>query len=174
MNTRHISVYHEGYRMLNDTATINVLPMHVTCHKPFTIRGTLRYKDRLSKYMDSRYKDNKVMRPFYLNNHHSENDTRLHKLVYQRRPISGPIAVTSWWGRCRLKSPGPRLFTQPSGADQRKHQSSTSLAFARGIHRWPVNSPHEGPVTWKMFPFDDVIMRIYVHHLPIWSGLPME
>ena len=25
-----------------------------------------------------------------------------------------------------------------SGADQIKHQSSTSLAFVRGIHRWPV------------------------------------
>ena len=45
-----------------------------------------------------------------------------------------------------------------SGADQRKHQSSTSLAFVRGIHRGPVNSPHKGPVTHKMFPFDDVIM----------------
>ena len=45
-----------------------------------------------------------------------------------------------------------------SGADQRKHQSSASLAFVRGIHRWPVNSPHKGPVTRKMFPFDDVIM----------------
>ena len=30
------------------------------------------------------------------------------------------------------------------GADQRKHQSSTSLAFVRGIHRWPVDSPHKG------------------------------
>ena len=28
----------------------------------------------------------------------------------------------------------------------------------RGTHRGPVNSPHKGPVTWKMFPFDDVIM----------------
>ena len=46
-----------------------------------------------------------------------------------------------------------------SGADQRKHQSSASLAFVRGIHRWPVNSPHKGPVTRKMFPFDDVIMN---------------
>ena len=27
------------------------------------------------------------------------------------------------------------------------------------IHRGPVNSPHEGPVARKMFPFDDVIMR---------------
>ena len=45
-----------------------------------------------------------------------------------------------------------------SGADQRKHQSSTSLAFVRGIHRLPVNFPHKGPVTQKMFAFDDVIM----------------
>ena len=43
-------------------------------------------------------------------------------------------------------------------ADQRKHQSSASLAFVRGIHRRPVNSPHKGPVTRKMYPFDDVIM----------------
>ena len=41
---------------------------------------------------------------------------------------------------------------------QRKHQSFVSLAFVRGIHRWPVNSPHKGPVTRKMFPFDDVII----------------
>ena len=45
-----------------------------------------------------------------------------------------------------------------SGEDQRKHQSSASLAFVRGIHRSPVNSPHKGPVTRKMCPFDDVIM----------------
>ena len=45
-----------------------------------------------------------------------------------------------------------------SGADQRKHQSSALPAFVGGIHRSPVNSPHKGPVTWKMFPFDDVIM----------------
>ena len=47
-----------------------------------------------------------------------------------------------------------------SGADQRKHQSAASLAFVRGIHRWPVNSPHKWPVTRKMFPFDDVIMLV--------------
>ena len=48
--------------------------------------------------------------------------------------------------------------TVDSGADQSKHQSSASLAFVRGIHRGPVNSPHKWPVTRKMFPFDDVIM----------------
>ena len=45
-----------------------------------------------------------------------------------------------------------------SGADQRKHQSSASLAFVWIIHREPVNSPHKGPVTRKTFPFDDIIM----------------
>ena len=49
-----------------------------------------------------------------------------------------------------------------SDADQRKHQSSASLAFVRGIHRSPVNSPHKWPVTRKMFPFADVIMA------PVW------
>ena len=36
-----------------------------------------------------------------------------------------------------------------SGTDQRKHQSSASLAFERGIHRWAVNSLHKGTVTRK-------------------------
>ena len=45
-----------------------------------------------------------------------------------------------------------------SGADRRKHQSPASLAFVRGIHRWPVDSPLKRLVTRKMFPFNDVIM----------------
>ena len=45
-----------------------------------------------------------------------------------------------------------------SGADQRKHETSASLNFVWGIHRGPLNSPHKWPVTWKIFPFDDVIM----------------
>ena len=70
------------------------------------------------------------------------------------------ITMTSYWARWRLKSPASPLFTQTfiQGADQRKHQSSASLAFVRGIHRWSVNSPHKRPVTRKMFSFHDVIM----------------
>ena len=62
--------------------------------------------------------------------------------------------------------------TVHSGADQRKHQSSASLAFVRGIRGWPVNSPHKWPVTRKIFPLDDVIM-IHINisyrgsHLPL-------
>ena len=44
-----------------------------------------------------------------------------------------------------------------SDADHRKHQSPASLAFVRGIHRWPANFPHKGPVT-----FDDVIMVLLI------------
>ena len=57
-----------------------------------------------------------------------------------------------------------------SEADQRKiNQSSGSLAFVRGIYRWPVNSPHKWPVTQKIFPFDDVIMSWWAR--PITFGL---
>ena len=64
------------------------------------------------------------------------------------------------------------------GADQRKHQSSASLAFVRRIHRSPVDSPHKGPETRKMFPFDDVIMRLPNNHRPfhtyliVWNDIP--
>ena len=33
-----------------------------------------------------------------------------------------------------------------------------------GIYRWPVNFLQKGPVTQKMFPFDDVI-AIYIHKM---------
>ena len=49
-----------------------------------------------------------------------------------------------------------------SDTDQRKHQSSASLAFGWGIHREPANSLHKWPVTRIMFPFDDVIMILLV------------
>ena len=68
--------------------------------------------------------------------------------------------MTPWWVQWHFKITGVSIVysTFCSGADQRKHQSSASLAFVRGIHQWLVNSPHKGPVTRKMFPFDDVII----------------
>ena len=35
------------------------------------------------------------------------------------------------------------------------------MAFVREIHRCPMNYPHKGPVTRKMFPFDDIIMSVH-------------
>ena len=58
------------------------------------------------------------------------------------------------------------MASQITGADHRKHQSSASLAFVRGIHRWPVDSMHKGLVMRKMFPFDDVI--IVWRHMASW------
>ena len=55
-----------------------------------------------------------------------------------------------------------------SGADQRKHESSASLAFVWGIHWGSVNYPHKWPLTRKMFPFDDVIM---LRHIMEWSSM---
>ena len=57
-------------------------------------------------------------------------------------------------------------------ADLRKRQSSASLAFVRGIHRWPVNSPHKWPVTRKMISFDDVIMNTKTLNQKMQSKIP--
>ena len=59
-----------------------------------------------------------------------------------------------------------------SGTDQRQPQSYASLGFVWGIHKWLVKSPHKGPVTRNMFPFDDVIMALLdafcVHNMFLW------
>ena len=51
---------------------------------------------------------------------------------------------------------------------KKKHQSSTSLAFVRGIHWWPVNSPHKWPITQQMFPLDDVVMLSKYSNVLLW------
>ena len=53
------------------------------------------------------------------------------------------------------------VYSAVHSEDERKHQSSASLGFVRRIHQWPVNSPHVWPVTQKMLPFDDCIMKSY-------------
>ena len=69
---------------------------------------------------------------------------------------------------CQITSLTVVYSTVYSDADQRKHQSSSSLAFVWGIHRGPVNSPHKWPVTRKILPFDDVIM---IKARPHYAGL---
>ena len=72
------------------------------------------------------------------------------------------ITVTSWWARWRLKSPASRLFTQPFIQTRIKEN-------IKAPRHWPLcgeltrpvtgEVPAQGPVTRKMFPFDDVTMR---------------
>ena len=69
----------------------------------------------------------------------------------------------------QITSLGIVYSTVYSGADQRKHQSSASLAFVWRIHRGLVNSPHKKPVTQKMFSFDDVMICVVI--VPV-DGLP--
>ena len=66
--------------------------------------------------------------------------------------------ITSVWMICSIVC---------SGEDHIKHQHAMSQVFVRVIYRWPVDSPHKGLVTRKMFPFDDVIMLFAV--LPLTS-----
>ena len=84
-----------------------------------------------------------------------------------------PSAIgTVFWGSLQERHNGRDGVSQTSvlvvcstvcsGADQRTHQSFASLAFVRGIHRWPVVSPHKGPVTRKMVPFENVSMIVSV------------
>ena len=45
---------------------------------------------------------------------------------------------------------------------RRKSEKTSKLrvtGLCVGNSPGPVNSPHKGPVTWKMFPFDDFILR---------------
>ena len=51
-----------------------------------------------------------------------------------------------------------RLFSRRS--------KETSKFRVTGIHRWPVDSPHKGPVTRQMFLFDDIITK---HWTNVWS-----
>ena len=50
----------------------------------------------------------------------------------------------------------------------------------RGIHRWPVYSPHKWPVTRNLFPFDDIIMQLHfcdtnlIHWLSRWHNNEVE
>ena len=109
------------------------------------------------------------------------HDTPRHGNVF---PVTDPFVTGIDWalvdssntlhwrhnGQDSVSNQQPRdcLLNRYSDADQRKHQSSASLAFVRGIHRGPVNSTHKWPVTRKKFPFDDVIMGFGKTALKIW------
>ena len=65
---------------------------------------------------------------------------------------------------CQITGISLAYWTVYSDENQRKRQSSASLALLRGIHRWPVNSQHKRPVTLKMFPLDDVITNDFLYY----------
>ena len=118
-----------------------------------------QYQDRLSKY-SSYHKDKTAMAPFYLYNGNCfigkaaslywDRFKEALSILHYSDVIMGAIAS-------QITSLTIVYSIDYSDANQRKHQGSASLAFVRGIHRGPMNSPHKWPVTRKMSPFDDVI-----------------
>ena len=85
--------------------------------------------------------------------------------------VGTPIGASGWWHYndiimsamasqiIRVSSAYPTVC---SDVDQRKHQSSASLAFVREIHLWPVNSPPKGSLKREKFPVDGVTMWRYI------------
>ena len=87
------------------------------------------------------------------------HDANSHETLPHKTGSPCVITVTSCWAQWLLKSPASRLFTQPFVHAHIKENIKAPRHWpVRGIHRSPVNSPHKGPVTRKMFPFDDVIV----------------
>ena len=85
-------------------------------------------------------------------------DTRVTRLYHYNDVIMS--AMASQITRLTIVS-----STVDTDADHRKLQSSVSLAFVRGIHRWPVSSQHKRPATRNMLPFYDVIMQTFWYYL---------
>ena len=72
------------------------------------------------------------------------------------------VTVTSSWAWWHLKSQASQLFAQLFVQAQIKKISKPHVSGpCAGYHQWPVVSPHKGPVPWKMFLFDDVIMSVF-------------
>ena len=90
---------------------------------------------------------------------HLEDSTLFHLAIRIKPGLS--FGMTSWGDYDYVIMPAmTSQITSLAIADQRKHQSSASLAFVWGIHRGPVISPHKWSITRKMLPFDDVIIGI--------------
>ena len=137
------------------------------CYIISHLQGPYQLQNAISRVYGSHYKSQTVWRsPHVYNgrNHYTNKTVCSHY---------GDVIMSTM--ASQITSLASVYSTFYSGADQRKHQSSASLAFVRGIHRAPVNSPHKWPVTRKMFPFDDVIMWIEVQKTSCSvDGIPMK
>ena len=77
----------------------------------------------------------------------------LNRLVGRKSKKTSKLRVTGLCvGNPRTRASYAENVSIMYGNKYDLYQSSASLAFVWGIHRWPVNSPHKGPVTPKMFP----------------------
>ena len=92
-------------------------------------------------------------------------------IINSNRSLEKCLTIKWRHNECDGVSNHRRLLIRLYRRKSKKNQSSASLAFVRGIHRWPVNSLHKGPVMRKMFPFDDVIMCNVVSAVSLWVSM---
>ena len=79
------------------------------------------------------------------------------------------ITLTSKWPRWRLNhQPRGCLLNRLFRRRWKKTSKLRATGLCVGNSPGPVNSPHKGPVTRKVFPFDDVIMCL-AHTKQMWS-----
>ena len=104
---------------------------------------------------------------------HQPHDCLLNRLFRRRSNKTSKFRVT---GFCVGNLPGTGQFP----AQMASYAENVSiwwrhhaLVLVRRIHRWPVNSPHKGPVKRKMFPFDDGFM-LRISLTCIWWGEAMD
>ena len=50
-----------------------------------------------------------------------------------------------------------------------RSKKTSKLGVTGLCEGWPVNSPHKGPVTRKMFPFDNIIMMLWHADVHLWD-----
>ena len=63
--------------------------------------------------------------------------------------------------------PHSSLLNRLFGCRSKKTSKLRIIGLCAGNSPGPVNSPHKGSVTWKMFPFDDVIMACWIGHVSL-------
>ena len=125
----------------------------------------LKWHTWLKKVLESgnKYHFQQLSFCYWLQVHTINKTARVHTPFYYSDVIMGTMAS-------EIISLMIVYSTIYSGADQRKHQSSAPLAFVRGIHRWPVNSLHKGPVKRKLFfiwwRHHVILMHISVFNFP--------
>ena len=156
--------------MLGDTLWAGLVPRRQTTHWHYEVAENRELF--WSQLCDPRWRRLLWCRLWQKRWHHNNFRFRCILAKQQHTRISGHELTLLWRhnGSDSVSNNQPHhcLLNLFSDADQRKYQSSASLAFVRGIHWWPVNSPHKRPVTRKMFPFDDVIM-IYTYTKKRWQ-----
>ena len=81
-------------------------------------------------------------------------ESRLY-MPYERNPKAS--WRHNWHGSVSNHQPHGCLLNRLFRRRSKKTSKLLVTGLCVGNSPEPVNSPHKGPVTWKMFPFDDVI-----------------